>query len=183
MTPEPRRILAEQGAVYHIFTDASYENGRAGLGGVLYNCEGHMLSFYSCELDESMTAQLNPEGKKTIIYEMETLAAWIGTAWLLDPLGLKSCDRVVLFVDNEATLASIIAGKGSGTFGALLVGKIVEWEFEARISLWCERVPSTSNVADLPSRQVLGAFDEELRIGVDIGSIVDQLVRDSGLVR
>ena len=183
LTPDPRQILSEQGKVYHIYTDASYENGRAGLGGVLYNSEGSMLSFFSCELNEALTAQLNPEGKKTIIYEMETLAAWIGTSWLLDPLGLKSCDRVVLFVDNEASLASIVAGKGSGTFGALMINKIVEWEFEARISLWCERVPSTSNVADLPSRQVLGAFNEELRIEVDIGNIIDQLVSEAGQAR
>ena len=175
LTPEPRKILAERGKVYHLYTDASYENGRAGLGGVLYDEAGSMLSFYSCELDESLTTRLNPEGKKTIIYEMETLAAWIGAEWLLDPLSLRPCDKVVLFIDNEATLAGIIAGKGTGLFGEMLVHRIMEWEFASRICLWCERVPSSANVADLPSRQILSAFNENLRIMVDVVPIVDDL--------
>ena len=178
LVSEPRKVFTEPGAVYHVYTDASYEDGKAGLGGVLFDGLGNMLSYFSCELDEVFAGRLNPENKKTIIYEMETLAALIGTSWLLDPLGIKPSDRIVLFIDSEATLASVILGRGSGSVGATIVNRLMEWEFSKKVSLWCERVPSAANIADLPSRHLLEAFDNHLRVEIDVESLVQDLVNE-----
>ena len=50
----PRRVIAELGRVFHLYTDACYENGKGGLGGVLM---GRAPSFH-ISLPESMKAKL-----------------------------------------------------------------------------------------------------------------------------
>lgn len=50
----PRRVIAELGRVFHLYTDACYENGTGGLGGVLM---GRAPSFH-ISLPESMKAKL-----------------------------------------------------------------------------------------------------------------------------
>ena len=50
----PRRVIAELGRVFHLYTDACCENGTGGLGGVLM---GRAPSFH-ISLPESMKAKL-----------------------------------------------------------------------------------------------------------------------------
>ena len=69
----PRRVLAATGRVFHLYTDACFEQGEGGLGGVLYDGCGKLLSFFSSKVGSGQVAVLNPEGKKTIIFEFEAL--------------------------------------------------------------------------------------------------------------
>eukprot|EP00435_Cladocopium_sp_Y103_P055201 s3147_g18.t1 len=51
LTGEPRKVLADVGRVFHLYTGASYEDGVSGLGGVLIDDNGEVLSFLSsCRL-------------------------------------------------------------------------------------------------------------------------------------
>ena len=47
ITGGPRRVLSTVGRVFHLYTDASYENSEGGVGGVLIGGNGDVLSFFS----------------------------------------------------------------------------------------------------------------------------------------
>ena len=42
----PRQVLADVARVYHLCTDACFEGGSGGLGGVLFDETGSVLSFF-----------------------------------------------------------------------------------------------------------------------------------------
>jgi hypothetical protein len=70
-----RKILAEHGRTFHLYTDACLEGSAGGLGGVLYDQHGKLLSFFSTAVTEQQIVLLNPANKETIIFELEALAA------------------------------------------------------------------------------------------------------------
>ena len=107
----PRTVDSGVGKVFHLYTDACYENGQGGLGGVLYNELGEMLSYFSAPVTKAQATQLNPLEKDTIIFELEALAALIGTTLLLHSAAVSLTDRVVVFLDNDGALGRIISGK------------------------------------------------------------------------
>ena len=79
---EPRKLLSAVGRVYHLYTDACYEDGSGGLGGVLFDENGQMLSFFSETLSPEWVKLINPTGKKGMIFELETLATALGVTQL-----------------------------------------------------------------------------------------------------
>eukprot|EP00435_Cladocopium_sp_Y103_P037801 s2791_g10.t1 len=74
----PRRVLADHGRVFHLYTDACYAGGVGGLGGILYDGHGKMLSFFSTEVNREQVQILNPSKKETVIFELEALAVLVG---------------------------------------------------------------------------------------------------------
>jgi hypothetical protein len=173
---EPRTVDSGIGKVFHLYTDACYENGQGGLGGVLYNELGEMLSYFSAHVTEAQAARLNPLGKDTIIFELEALAALTGTTLLLHSAAISPADRIVVFLDNDGVLGRIISGRsGLGLDGQIIQG-ILEWEQSLRSVVWYERVPSAANIADLPSREILDGFDVNLRIDIDVDATVDEIL-------
>ena len=172
----PRMVDSGVGKVFHLYTDACYENGQGGLGGVLYNELGEMLSYFSAHVTEAQAAQLNPLKKVTIIFELEALAALTGTTLLLHSAAINPADRIVVFLDNDGVLGRIICGKsGLGLDGQIIQG-ILEWEQSLRSVVWYERVPSAAKIADLPSRGLLEGFDVNLRIDIDVDATVDEIL-------
>ena len=166
---EPRTVDSGIGKVFHLYTDACYENGQGGLGGVLYNELGEMLSYFSAHVTEAQAARLNPLGKDTIIFELEALAALTGTTLLLHSAAISPADRIVVFLDNDGVLGRIISGRQ-------IIQGILEWEQSLRSVVWYERVPSAANIADLPSREILDGFDVNLRIDIDVDATVDEIL-------
>ena len=95
---EPRTVDSGVGKVFHLYTDACYENGRGGLGGVLYNELGEMLSYFSAHVTEAQAARLNPLGKDTIIFEdwnHTSTAQWSSWTTMVS-LGESSLEKVDL---------------------------------------------------------------------------------------
>ncbi|CAL1153964.1 unnamed protein product, partial [Cladocopium goreaui] len=111
-------------------------------------------------------ALLNPNGKKTIIFELEALAVFVACLTLLPTEGIFQNDRVVIFVDNEAVLARLVSGRGGGEIGNLIFSGVMNWECEANVLAWYERVPSSANIADAPSRGDVSGLDPSLAIDV-----------------
>ena len=172
----PRRVLASPGRVYHLYTDASYENGKGGIGGVLLDGEGNVLSYFSAEILETHVATLNPQSKKTIIFELEALAVYVGCHELLPMLGLHQNDRLVVFVDNEAVLCRLISGKGGGPIDNRIIHGVLTWEYDASLLTWYERVPSHANVADAPSRGDVDGLCPKLAIDIDLSITLEALL-------
>lgn len=57
---ESRKILADVGRVYHLHTDASFEGGAGGFGGILFDGNGAMLSFFFESMSPDDVSLLNP---------------------------------------------------------------------------------------------------------------------------
>ena len=179
ITGGPRRVLASIGRVFHLYTDACFEDGSGGVGGVLYNQDGKMLSFFSEQLPADLVGRLNPCLKQNLIFELEALAVLMGVTTLLDPLAIQPCDRVVIFIDNNSVLARLVTGTaGTGIARAIFEG-ILNWEFTVCAVTWFERVACHANVADEPSRGVFCHFDQGCRINVDPAEFVDDLLARS----
>ena len=136
---------------FHVYSDASYELSGGGVGALAYNAQGLLLSWFGEELSQDGMSIINPDGKCTLIYELETYAAVmslvrLGRLW-------RDAD-VILFLDNEASLATLINGRSDSLFVQRLLNTLFEWECESRCNVWFERVPSASNPADDPSRLI-----------------------------
>ena len=171
----PRRVIAEHGRVFHLYTDACYENGTGGLGGVLYDGFGNQLSFFSATVDEKQVAILNPDCKDTIIFELEALAVFIGCTSRLPSEGLFQNDRLVVFVDNDAVLHRLISGRGGNHVDNQIFQRVLTWECDSNILAWYERVPSSANVADAPSRGDLSSLNMSLAITVSVADVLMNL--------
>ena len=171
----PRTVDTKLGRVFHLYTDACFEDSKGGLGGVLYDEFGQMLSYFSAPVTTDQVARINPLHKETVIFELEALAALVGASTLLPLASLNPTDRVVVFLDNDGVLGRIISGKsGLGLDGQIIQG-ILEWEQSHRVVVWYERVPSAANIADLPSRGILDGFDVDLRIDVNVDAAMDDV--------
>ena len=93
----PRRISTCHRGKLCIFTDASYEQQGSGLGGILCDCQGFTISWFSEWLTPDMLAPFRTEDKEGLIFEFEVSAAVQGATDLLKD---KKHLDVVLFVDN-----------------------------------------------------------------------------------
>ena len=171
----PRQVLADTGRVFHLYTDACFENGTGGLGGVLVDQHGTILSFFSSVVDTKQVSMLNPLKKETIIFELEALAVLVGTTCLLPSEGVRSNDRIVIFVDNGAVLSRLVSGKGGGEIDNRIFQSVLNWEHDTGSVCWYEQVPSTANVADDPSRGDLTGLDLKLEIPISVSDVLDTL--------
>ncbi|OLQ06593.1 Protein-lysine methyltransferase METTL21B [Symbiodinium microadriaticum] len=60
--------------VLYLFTDAAYEAGRCGIGGILFDAASCPVAFFSYFLTDAQSASLGANEKKTIIFEAELIA-------------------------------------------------------------------------------------------------------------
>ena len=136
---------------YLIYTDASYEDGTGGIGGVLIDSCGCVVSWFSHPMNQSICKALGATEKETIIYELELVAAIFGlTIW--SEVIKDHC--TILFVDNEGVRFTIIKASAKGSVTLKLVKYYISLESDLALSMWCARVASESNFADAPSRSV-----------------------------
>ena len=74
----PRRVKASVNECFFLFTDASFndqkEGGLGALGAALFNCRGHVISWFSLSLDPSWGVFFMTEGQQVAIGELQTLA-------------------------------------------------------------------------------------------------------------
>ena len=64
----PRVVSAAHRNCIHLFTDASYEEGKGGLGAILFSSSGLILRWVSKTLSADAVASLNVECKKTPLH-------------------------------------------------------------------------------------------------------------------
>lgn len=127
-----------------IFTDASWEANRGGLGAVVLDMADNRAVIYSGEVAESLKLRWDH-----VICQLE-LFAMVSLRW-----GLKHLlhnRRAIWWADNEAARFALIKGQS----GSLLMNQLVRefFHIDGRFPSfgWVERVPSFSNPADAPSR-------------------------------
>jgi len=171
----PRRVNSDHGRTFHLYTDACLENGVGGIGGVLLDQYGKVLSFFSQVVTEHQVALLNPRHKETIIFELEALAVLVGCTNLLPAEGIMTNDRIVVFIDNNSVLSRLISGKCGSELDGKNFQHVLEWEYNTNSVCWYERVPSAANVADGPSRGDKSDLEMNLEILLEVSDVLHAL--------
>ena len=149
---KPREVWSFSSRVLHMYVDASYEPEAAhpgGLGGVLIDPSTGARRHFSCMMSAAEVARWNATCSKNPIYELEMLAIVVGL--LCWGSLLKSCSAIV-FSDNEGAVGTCISCKADNCVGSHLVSFLCDLEEELGSSFWYERINTSSNIADIPSR-------------------------------
>ena len=150
----PHTVCAAHNDPYYLFTDACYEPRSAwcaGLGAVLFSSAGEFCAFFSFCLDGPGREALGEKHKKTIIFELEFLALVVALVHWKARLSNRPC---VAYLDNNSTRDVAISGRGRNPTAKALASVLLALEDAGEIRCWYARVPSPSNVADLPSREL-----------------------------
>ena len=165
---EPRVLRGACAESWFIFTDACFEleDGlmSSGIGAVLCDPSGNVVSFFSVKLSQDLLRAMNPCNKKTIVYECEFFAVFCA----LRVWSRRVKNAVVIFTDNNAVRDALIACKTKSSIARTILVACLVLEQCCQLSPWIARVPTDSNVADDPSRFVteyllsLGATAEPL---------------------
>ena len=119
-----------------------------GVGGIILNASGTLVSAFSALIPKSLRAVLGETVKETIILEAEVVALICATRkWR----GLLSGKPTLFFVDNNAARDIAISGAARSPIANKLLHMLLLDECSAEILAWFQRVPSPSNPADAPS--------------------------------
>ena len=138
-----------------VYSDASFGEGRAGLGIVVVAPSGE--TYYSSAIcPEWLQQMIEPKAgqakkrKRAIICQLELLATITANDTFSDILRGQ---RVIYFIDNTAALSCVVHGYSSKPEMATLTNMYHLQNFKLGIDAWHEWVPSSANIADLPSRR------------------------------
>lgn len=156
-SPEPRRVTCSARDRWFIYTDASYESESktGGLGGVIVDGDGSLVSWFSFALDEKVCKALGSETKDTLIYELELFAAILSLL-----LWCKGGDDniYVWFSDNDSVRYALIKASGTGSVATALLQIHLVDEAKRSSLVWFARVPTEAYISDYPSRLVPHPF-------------------------
>ena len=152
-----------------VFVDGACEGSDklvGSIGGVLMSPTGRLMHHFSSIAPECfMTAcnySLNPIYELELLPMLVSVLAW-GHMW-------KGC-QVVFYGDNDAARSSLIAGRSATQVGEKIISAFVELEFSLQLKSWFSRVPTSSNIADGPSRL-------DCREVIGLGSVLTDLEWD-----
>ena len=171
----PRLVHGTHRNKYLLFADACHEEGGAGLGGILYGPTGMVVAWFGEWLELQDLELINPDFKKTLIYELEASASHAACIQLCK--GIRRAD-IICFTDNEAVLSNLITGKSDVRLVSRMLDEVYEWEGSNDCNLWFERVTSHANPSDDPSRRVYDGLPTACRLRVDMCSEWKRLLQN-----
>ena len=150
LTGKPRTLSCRMLETMFLFTDASFDKNKgAGLGAVLANSSGEVISWFSLMVGPLDIALFLEPGRQTIIGELETLV--VSMALLVWGNELQSV-QLMVYIDNEGSKFALIKGY-SVSLAITAICALASTCLDERCILpWFSRVPSPSNLADYPSR-------------------------------
>ena len=132
-----------------IYTDGAYEDGRGTWGALVYDpLTGERLIFAG-EVPKVLISYWTATVDEQLICEIE-LYAYICVRWHLRK---ELNNRYgIAFIDNESSRMTLIRRNSPSHAMFLMVSLLSLLDVVLPFSVWCERVPSASNPADMPSR-------------------------------
>ena len=132
-----------------IFTDAAYEENVATWGIVVIDMISNTRTALGGEIPRALVEAWHELGSQQVITLAEAFAVLLAR---ISFRSLLTKRRVIFWIDNEGARYSLIKGV-SQTLALLQIVQLFHSCSEADNCLpWIERVPSKSNIADLPSR-------------------------------
>ena len=133
-----------------IFTDGSWEDPYAGIGGVVIDTLSGWRAIYSGELPASLRDKWRVDVGDQLICQIELFAAVAIRFHLAKFLHNR---RSIWWIDNEAARFSLIKGLSVSPTMRTPTRAFYSLEVDFSTFNWFERVPSVSNIADPPSRR------------------------------
>ena len=118
------------------------------VGGVLLDAAGGSYQFFAATLGPEAMDALSSKAANPIA-AVELLACLIALALWADEVRHRA---VIGFVDNEAAKCALVKGGSAAQDVAAICGDVCAAEIALAAVLYWERVPSSSNIADAPSR-------------------------------
>ena len=150
----PRTLCSNMLHLWHMYVDASHDDDRVGLGGVLISGSGCKVACFSVWACDELRSLISP-GSGNPIFEYECLAILLGLcAWS----GLIRGCNVVVFSDNQGALGAMISGSSDNECGSLIVNRTHDPLDTMCVNAWFERVNTASNIADPPSKLLGSSF-------------------------
>ena len=130
-----------------VFTDASYENDKAEYG--IFCIDDNTKWVAGSQIPSVLVDHWKSSGSLQIIaqaeiYPIVLIRRFVAQAWIHR--------KVVYYIDNDAARFGLIKAESNNKFSHVLIKSFYECELNCPTCPWFARVPSDSNVADLPSR-------------------------------
>ena len=149
---KPREVSVRALETIVVLTDACFSaDSSGGLGGILVNQRGDLLSWYRLKLSSRLVKRFMRLDQEVAIAELEALAALVAVKLWIEHLTSR---HIVFCLDNEVARFGFIKGYSH----ADMVTKICNFGInicEDCVAMpWFMRVPSVANLADFPSRFV-----------------------------
>ena len=154
------RIVAVQSCELPIviYTDAAFENGTATWGAVLLDRVSNYRVVHWGVVPKDLVESWKATTGSQVISQAELLVALLVRLHYRDTL----LNRPSLwFIDNESARYTLIKGFSPSITMFSLVKEVSFLDASSPCGAWYERVPSLSNIADLPSR---GEYDAAARM-------------------
>lgn len=150
LTAPPILIQPCQLDTWFVFTDGACDSqsGTGGVGGVLMAPNGKLIHHFSSRVPEKVMKLLLSKSENPI-YELE-LAPVLIAIKLWSSFFRNS--QVVMYLDNDAARSGFIKMRGATDIGDIIVQEAAVLEAKSSFRPWFGRVPTSSNVADGPSR-------------------------------
>ena len=134
-----------------IFSDGACEGEdrkRGSIGAILVDPEGNIFRYFSEVVPEKLMDRFLEQTQHPI-FELELLPVWCA---LYTWSGFLQNSQAVFYLDNEGAKAALINGATSTENGRLIIQQFVLRELQIQMRVWFSRVPTSSNLADAPSR-------------------------------
>ena len=149
----PRPIRARRSTIVHIYVDAAFEpTGHSGIGGVVFGVGCFPLAWFGMEVGEKHLERLKMDGplvRESVIFELEALALAISLEIFKPFVERRS---LVAFTDKEGVFGTFVRGHSDHARCSSLVEFFGQTEEDLESPCWIDRVPSSSNPADVPPR-------------------------------
>ena len=150
----------------------------AGLGAVLISPHGAVACWFGIQLTISGLSSLLVDGKQTVIGEVETLS--VAVALMLWGRDISS-SKLLIFIDNEGSRFSLIKGYSKAATISHICALASNALDSYCIMPWYSRVPSLSNLADFPSRDVYELLPLSLRSSHEsVADVVEECLQFVG---
>lgn len=150
-----------------LFTDGAWEAGAtkpAGAGLVLIDQVTGTRIVHSIAIPDAVTRCWSDRGKAQLIAELELIPIVVAFETYKS---LLSGRRVLMFVDNNAIRDAVAKGSSKAISIFVLLAQLHWLVALTQCMPWISRVPTKSNIGDLPSRD--RAADAAKLLGAELG--------------
>ena len=133
-----------------VFTDGAFEDGRATWGAVVLDpLTGAAFVYHGVVPKSLLNSWLEGSDHKQCVSQVESYATLLVRYAFVETLRSRCA---IFFIDNEAARFSLIKGSSPSPSMLRLTAAFHALGEDSPCAIWLERVPSPSNIADLPSR-------------------------------
>lgn len=133
-----------------VFTDGAWENNHSGLGVVLIDTASNYRVVLGGQVPRRLLEHWSALVGEQLIAQIELFAV-LWTRWRFRDLLHNR--RTIFWIDNESARFGLIKGISPSLTMQCIIREFYTMDVAFPCFSWIERVPSSSNIADPPSRQ------------------------------